>query len=47
VTPVDHVAAAEPVQYGGEMRRRRPLQTFEPVLIEKRGERRLTERRFP
>jgi hypothetical protein len=26
---------------------RRPVEPFEPVLIEKRGERRLSERRFP
>ena len=34
-------------QHRREMRRRRAVEPFEPVLIEERGQRRLAERRFP
>src|SRR5713101_7850702 len=44
---LDNTKPAQPAQHRGEMGRRRAVQPFEPILIEKRGERRLAERRLP
>ncbi|MGH7055835.1 MAG: hypothetical protein ACREFA_18715, partial [Stellaceae bacterium] len=44
---IDQSAAAQSAERRDKMRSGRAVETFEPVLVEKRGERRLTEFGLP